>query len=103
MDSFEVWSVCLDPTQGAEIQKTRPCVIVSPNEIKQLKTVVVVPMTTKGYPYPFRIKTTFNEKNGLLLIDQIRAVDKSRLIKKLGLIDLKTQYQLRDTLIEFFS
>ena len=100
---FQVWLISLNPTKGKEINKTRPCVVISPNEMSALSTVLVAPMTTKGFDFPCRIKCKFKNKNGLILLDQIRAVDKSRFIKKLGSIDEKTQVELCNTLQELFA
>ncbi len=100
---FQVWLVSLNPTKGKEINKTRPCVVISPNEMSALSTVLVAPMTTKGFDFPCRIKCEFKNKNGLILLDQVRAVDKSRLVKKLGSIDEKTQLELCNTLQELFA
>ena len=100
---FEVWLVQLDPTQGSEIQKTRPCVVVSPDEMSVLKTAIVAPMTSKGFIYPTRIKCTFQGKTGLILLDQIRAVDKSRLIRKLGVISQRAQLKTITCLQELFA
>lgn len=100
---FQVWLVSLNPTKGKEINKTRPCVVISPNEMTALSTIIVAPMTTKGFDFPCRIKCKFKNKNGLILLDQIRAIDKTRLIKKLGSIDEDTQIELCDTLQELFS
>ncbi len=100
---FQVWLVSLNPTKGKEINKTRPCVVISPNEMSALSTVLVAPMTTKGFDFPCRIKCKFKNKNGLILLDQIRAVDKSRLVKKLGFIDEKTQIELCNVLQELFA
>lgn len=92
----DIWLVALDPTLGSEIQKTRPCVVVSPPEMHDhLRTVVVAPMTSRSRPAPFRIPLTFRRKHGLILLDQIRAVDKARLVKKEGAVADTT---LRDTL-----
>ncbi len=100
---FQVWLVSLNPTKGKEINKTRPCVVISPNEMVALSTVLVAPMTTKGFDFPCRIKCKFKNKNGLILLDQIRAVDKSRLVKKLGSIDEDTQIELCNALQELFA
>jgi mRNA interferase MazF len=100
---FQVWLVSLNPTKGKEINETRPCVVISPNEISALSTVLVAPMTTQGFNFPCRVKCQFKNKNGLILLDQVRAVDKSRLIKKLGSIDEKTQVALCNTLQELFT
>lgn len=100
---FEIWLVKLNPTKGREINKTRPCVIISPNETSALATVLVAPMTTKGFEFPCRILCTFKDKTGLILLDQIRSVDKSRLVKKLGSLDKHTQITLCNTLQEMFE
>jgi len=87
----EVFLVSLDPTRGREIRKTRPCVIVSPAEMHDyLRTVIVAPMTTGSRPAPFRIPVAFEGKKGLILLDQIRTLDKSRLAKQLGAVTPKT-------------
>jgi len=90
VNRFEVWLVDLNPTKGREINKTRPCVVISPNEMSSLSTVLMAPMTTKGFEFPCRVACRFKEKSGLILLDQIRAVDKSRLVKKLGAVGTKT-------------
>ena len=100
---FDVWLVDLNPTKGREINKTRPCVVISPNEMSALSTVLMAPMTTKGFGFPCRIKCRFKGKNGLILLDQIRAVDKSRLVKKLGTISAKTELELCSCLQEMFE
>jgi mRNA interferase MazF len=83
----EVWLAALDPTVGSEIQKTRPCLIVSPAEMHgYLRTVTVAPMTTESRPAPYRIAVTFQGKQGLILLDQLRTLDKKRLIQRRGLI-----------------
>ena len=100
----EIWQVNLDPTVGSEIKKSRPCVIVSPAEMNQfLRTVVVAPMTTKGFDAPFRIKVTHANKKGLVLLDQIRAVDKTRLQKKVGSLLPKTLSSVLATLQHTFA
>ena len=87
----EIWLVTLNPTIGSEIQKTRPCVIISPAEMHDfLRTVIVAPMTTGSRPAPFRIPVAFADKKGLILLDQIRTLDKSRLAKRLGAVTPKT-------------
>ncbi len=100
---FDVWLVDIDPTKGCEIDKTRPCIVVSSNEMSALSTVLLAPMTTKGFEYPCRITCKFKGKKGLILLDQIRAVDKSRLIKKIGIISNKTQLELCSCLQEMFA
>jgi len=100
----EVWLVSLDPTHGAEIQKTRPCLIVSPDEMnRHLQTVIVVPMTTAIRPYPTRVEVRFQGKSGQAAIDQLRAVDKQRLVKKLGTISPAAAQHTSDVLLEMFS
>lgn len=100
----EVWLVALDPTLGSEMQKTRPCVVVSPPEMHDhLRTVIVAPMTSKGQSAPFRIPVTFKRKQGLILLDQIRAVDKVRLVKKEGAVADKTFLDTLRTLQEVFA
>lgn len=100
---FDIWLVDLNPTKGREINKTRPCVVISPNEMSALSTVLMAPMTTKGFEFPCRIKCRFKGKSGLILLDQIRAVDKSRLVKKLGTISAKTELELCSCLQEMFE
>jgi mRNA interferase MazF len=83
----EIWLAALDPTLGSEIQKTRPCVVVSPPEMNEyLRTVVVAPMTTGSRPAPFRIAVAFQRKSGLILLDQLRTLDRVRLVKRLGAV-----------------
>ncbi len=103
MKRFEVWLVGLDPTIGREINKTRPCVIVSPDEMSALSTLIIAPLTSKGFPFPGRVSTSFQGKQGFILLDQMRAVDKRRLYQKLGTINTRTQEALCDTLQEMFA
>jgi len=100
---FDIWLVQLDPTKGHEIKKKRPCIIISPNEMSSLKTAIVAPMTSRGFNFPTRIQCVFQGKKGLILLDQLRAVDKSRLVKKLGMISKTTQIKVCDCLQEFFA
>ncbi len=100
---FDIWLVQLDPTQGSEIKKTRPCVIISPDEMSSLKTAIIAPMTSKGFSFPTRIQCAFQGKNGLILLDQMRAVDKSRLIQKLGVISKNAQIKTVSCLLELFA
>ncbi len=100
---FQVWLVQLDPTKGREINKTRPCVVVSPDELASLSTVLVAPMTSKGFDCPFRIKCQFQKKQGTILLDQIRSVDKVRLVKKLGIISKSKQIEICSLLQEMFA
>ncbi len=99
---YDIYLVKLNPTIGSEIQKTRPCIIISPNEMNVLKTVIIAPMTSKGFEFIFRPKINFENKDGLVLLDQIRAVDKSRLVKKIGKVDKKTSKEISMTLVEMF-
>lgn len=101
---FDVYLVKLDPTVGSEIRKTRPCLVVSPNEInRNIRTLIVAPMTTKGKAYPTRLPCRFAGKEGLVVLDQIRAIDQTRLHKKLGRLDRKTAMQVLDVLQEMFA
>lgn len=104
MKRGEIWLVALDPTVGSEIRKSRPCVIVSPPELNQhLRTVIVAPMTSRGFPAPFRVPLTHAGTKGLIVLDQIRAVDQIRLIKRLGAITAKTLSLVLSTLQEVFA
>lgn len=104
MKRFDVWLINLDPTIGKEIKKTRPCLIISPDEMNDfISTVIVAPMTTKIRNYPSRITCLFQDNKGQIVLDQIRTVDKSRLIKKLGVIDDKSQFEVIEVLQEMFS
>jgi mRNA interferase MazF len=101
---FEVFLVNLDPTIGAEITKTRPCVVISPDEANAyIRTVVVAPLTTGSHQYPTRIPCTFQRKAGHVVIDQLRTVDRARLVKKLGVLDMATQTVVLRTLADFFA
>ena len=101
---FDVFLVNLDPTVGSEIQKTRPCVVISPDEMNRyIATVIIAPMTTKGKQYPTRVVCQFQGKNGQIVLDQIRTVDKNRLVKKLGRISPDEQKMLLDILAEMFA
>ena len=104
INRFEVFLINLDPTVGSEIKKTRPCLVVSPDEINHnIRTVIVAPLTTKGQPYPTRVRCRFRGKKGQVVLDQIRTVDRSRLIKKLGRISGKTAAAVLDVLREMFA
>lgn len=101
---FEVYLVLLDPTVGSEIQKTRPCAVVSPDEMNRyIQTVIVAPMTTKGKKYPTRVECKFKGKQGQIVLDQIRTVDKTRLVKKLGDLSAKIQEESLRVLAEMFA
>ena len=100
----EIWLVALDPTAGSEIRKTHPCVVVSPPEIHDhLRTAIVAPMTTKSHPAPFRVAVTHAGRRGLILLDQVRAVDKVRLVQRLGSVSANTLRQTLTTLREVFA
>ena len=100
----EVWLAALNPTVGSEIKKTRPCVVISPPEMDNyLRTVIVAPMTTGSKAAPYRIPIHFSGKKGLILLDQIRALDKGRLVKRLGLVNAKTLATILNTLQEVFA
>ncbi len=101
---FDVYLVILDPTIGSEIKKTRPCVIISPDEMnRHVATMIVAPMTTKGRSYPTRVACTFQGKNGQVVLDQIRTVDKLRLARKLGRLKKETQHEILSVLTEMFT
>ena len=101
---FDVLLINLDPTVGHEIKKTRPCVVISPDEMNRyISTVIVAPMTTKSRDYPTRISCLFQRKQGQIVLDQIRTVDKSRLVKKLGTLSSTTQDRMIEVLTEMFS
>jgi len=104
VERFDVFLVNLDPTVGSEIKKTRPCLVISPNEMNRwIRTVIVAPMTTKGREYPTRVGCQFEGKDGQIVLDQIRTVDKSRLIRKLGSLDRDTQESVLLTISEMFA
>ena len=100
----DIWLVNLDPTVGSELKKSRPCVVVSPAELNDhLRTVIVAPMTSKGFAAPFRVPVTHAGKKGLVLVDQLRTVDKVRLVKRLGGLSPKTMAATLSTLQEIFA
>jgi mRNA interferase MazF len=104
MKRFDVYLISLDPTIGHEIKKTRPCLIISPNEMNDnISTVIVAPMTSKGRKYPTRVSCTFQGIQGQIILDQIRTVDKRRLIKRLGKISPQAQDYVLDALSEIFA
>lgn len=101
---FDVYLVNLDPTVGGEIRKARPCLVISPDEMNRfIATVIVAPMTTKGRDYPTRLSCRFKGKEGQVVLDQIRTIDKSRLVQKLGRIDKLTQEAVLSILAEMFA
>ena len=100
----EIWLAALDPAVGSEIQKTRPCLIVSPPEMHDfLRTVIVAPMTTGSRPAPFRIPVTFQRKDGLILLDQLRTLDKQRLVRRLAVVGSTTLGHVLAVLRETFE
>ena len=101
---FDLYLVTLDPAIGSEIQKTRPALIISPDEMnRHIRTVIIAPLTTKGRDYPTRVPCAFESKTGQIVLDQIRTVDKSRLVKHLGGLDELTQQLVLQCLDELFS
>lgn len=101
---FDVWLVNLDPTLASEIHKTRPCLVVSPDEMnRHIATVIVAPMTTKGRAYPTRVPCRLQGKSGQIVLDQLRTVDKVRLVKRLGQITANTQQATLTVLGEMFA
>lgn len=101
---FEVYLVTLEPTLGSEIQKTRPCAVVSPDQMNRyIQTVIVAPMTTKGKKYPTRVECEFDGKLGQIVLDQIRTVDKTRLVKNLGELEDEVQEEVLRVLAEMFA
>ena len=104
MKRGEIWLVNLDPTVGSEMKKSRPCVLLSPAELNdKLRTVMVAPMTSKGFAAPFRVPVTHAGTKGLIVLDQLRTVDKVRLVKKLGSVSAKTLSAALGTLQEMFA
>ena len=104
MKRGEIWLVNLDPTVGSEIRKSRPCVIVSPPELNRyLRTVIVAPMTSKGFAAPFRVPVTHAGTKGLIVLDQLRALDKMRLAKRLGTVSGRTLGAVVTKLQEVFA
>ena len=104
VNRFDVFLISLDPTRGSEIRKTRPCLVISPDEMNDhIRTVIVAPMTTKGRPYPSRVSCTFQGKRGQVVLDQVRTVDKTRLVRRLGAISARVQRKVLDALQEMFA
>ncbi|MEA3360094.1 MAG: type II toxin-antitoxin system PemK/MazF family toxin [Thermodesulfobacteriota bacterium] len=104
VNRFDVYLTNLDPTVGSEIQKARPCLVISPDEInRHIRTVIVAPMTTVGRDYPTRVPCKFKKKNGQIVLDQIRTIDKRRLIKKLGSVSPETQLEVVSILQRLFA
>ncbi len=104
IERFDVYLINLDPTVGSEIKKIRPCLVISPDEMNRwIRTVIVAPMTTKGQLYPTRVLCEFQGKKGQVVLDQIRTVDKSRLVRKLGRVNESAQKEVLATLAEMFA
>lgn len=104
VERFDIFLVSLNPTVGAEIQKTRPCLVISPDEMNRyISTVIIAPMTTKTRRYPTRVACVFEEKQGYVILDQLRTVDKSRLVKRLGRLDKLAQKKVLVALSDLFS
>jgi mRNA interferase MazF len=98
---YDVYLITLDPTIGHEIKKTRPCLVISPEEMNDnLQTVIIAPMTTKSHDYPTRIKVDFQNKSGWIVLDQIRTVDKRRLTKRLGAIEKRVVQRVKSVIKE---
>lgn len=101
---FDVFLVSLDPTRRREIKKTRPCLVVSPDEMnRHIGTVIVAPMTTKGRDYPSRVPCTFQRKKGQVVLEQVRTVDKSRLVRRLGRVSPRVQLDVLGVLHAMFA
>lgn len=104
VNRFEIYLVKLDPAVGSEIQKNRPCLVISPDEMnRNIRTVIIAPMTSAQKEYPTRVSCTFRKKRGQIVLDQIRTIDKARLIQKLGTIDSKTQLDVISVLQRLFA
>ena len=101
VNQYDIYLINLDPTIGHEIKKKRPCVIISPNEMNQyISTVIIAPMTSKSHSYPSRVSITFQGEDGWIVLDQIRAVDKVRLIKKIGAVNTRTIQKIKEVIDE---
>jgi len=99
----EVWLIALDPSKGSEIKKTRPCLVISPDEMNEpLQTVLVAPMTSTLRSYPTRVNLTFRNKAGQVALDQLRAVDRQRLVRRLGVVSSKAAREISNVLVEMF-
>ncbi len=104
INRFDICLINLDPTVGSEIKKTRPCVVISPNEMNHyIKTVIIAPMTTKGRKYPSRLDISYDGKSGQIVLDQIRTIDKERIVKKLGTLPSNTAKKVTNLLVEMFT
>lgn len=103
MTKYEIWFVSLDPTIGSEIQKTRPCVIISPKELDYLQTRIVAPITSKGFNAPYRVEFELLGKNAKILCDQIRSISTQRFVSKIGELDNKNSEKLSEILTSMFK
>jgi len=104
VNRFDVVLINLDPTVGSEIKKTRPCLVISPDEMnRHIRTVIIAPMTSARKDYPTRVSCRFKKKEGQIVLDQIRTVDKARLVKKLGAIDANAQLKVMSVLQKLFA
>ena len=104
VNRFDLYLVSLDPTVGSEIQKTRPCLVISPDEMnKHIRTVIIAPMTSTRKDYPTRVPCVFRKKDGHIVLDQIRTIDKGRFIRKLGTIDSRAQLEVVSVLQTMFA
>ena len=103
VNRFEIYRVNLEPVKGSEINKLRPCVVVSPDELNRLATVIVAPLTSRGFDLPSRVPCAFQGKRGLILLDHLRAVDKLRLTELLGVLDAESQQEVCEILQEIFA
>jgi mRNA interferase MazF len=97
VNQYDIYWIDLDPTRGSEIQKTRPCVIISPNEMNNnINTVIIAPLTSKSKKYPTRVKVELDGREGWIILDQIRCIDKSRLVKRAGLLGQDTVIEIKN-------
>jgi len=104
VNRFDVYLVNLDPTIGSEIQKTRPCLVISPDEMnRNIRTVIIAPMTSAQKDYPTRVSCTFQKRKGQIVLDQLRTIDKARLVRRLGTIDSKDQLEVISILQRLFA
>jgi mRNA interferase MazF len=104
VNRFEIYLVTRDPTVGSEIRKTRPCLVVSPDEMNHhVRTAIVAPLTTNGQAYPTRVRCRFQGKKGQVVLDQLRPVDRVRLVKRLGRVDKATATKVLEVLAEMFA
>ncbi len=104
VERFDVYLVNLDPTIGSEIQKIRPCLVISPDEMnRNIRTVIIAPMTSAQKEYPTRVSCTFRKKQGQIVLDQLRTIDKTRLIQKVGTVDSKAKLEVISVLQRLFT